>query len=116
MSPSDERGFTLIEVIVAMAILAAGLAGVQAIIARAASFGDRADRALASHLLASELLGEARLKGAPAAQSGSAGELGWEREVERLEDLPGLARVTVRVHDAAGRQVLAYETLLRNPP
>ncbi|MGF1502622.1 MAG: prepilin-type N-terminal cleavage/methylation domain-containing protein [Paracoccaceae bacterium] len=111
------RGFTLLEVVLALAILAGGTVMAQQAIGRAA-LGLRGSEAReTSVLLGQGLLAEIRARralapGADASQAGSAPR--WRREIRRVRPIEGtrlaLWRITVTVSPERGTP-LRLETL-----
>lgn len=102
------RGFTLIEVLVALAIAAIGLASVLAIVTNTArNASSLRDRTFAGWIAANRLA-ETRLEQALPSVDRTTGDVDyagekwrWERTVTQTQ-VPGLRRVDVRVRFASG--------------
>jgi general secretion pathway protein I len=93
----SRRGFTLIEVLVALTVLAVGVTAVQRLSARSIATIDGDARASRAMLLARTLLAEAALAPPePGHMAGERGGLPFEREVARTLH-PALREVRVRV-------------------
>jgi type II secretion system protein I len=96
-------GFTLVEAIVALAIVATGVVAAERVLVRSTQSAAAAQAATRAQLAAQSLLAEARLGPLPLgtiAGSDAAG-IAFEREV-RATDHPGLREVRVRTHAGAG--------------
>jgi general secretion pathway protein I len=110
------RGFTLLEVLVAVAILAVGVTALQRLFARSiVTIAADVDRSRAM-LLARALLAEAELAPPEPGHDAGArpGGLAFERDVVRTPH-PGLREVRVRVRDPSGGSCELIE-VMRVPP
>jgi type II secretion system protein I len=93
----SRRGFTLVEVLVALSVLAVGVTAVQRLSARSVATIDADARASRAMLLARTLLAEAALTPPePGHTAGDRGGLSFERDVARTLH-PALREVRVRV-------------------
>lgn len=100
------RGFTLIEVVVALAIVAIGMSAVLGAISSSADTATYLrDKTLAQWIAVNQIA-QTRLQATPPAKGGSDGELDyagrhwrWHQEVSD-GDFPGILRIDVTVQDA----------------
>lgn len=113
------RGQSMIEVVVAIALLGTGIAACVACIGSASRAAGSAEEYTAVQLLAREKLAELELRGGPEGEaSGDFGEerpgYGWQTLISPA-DLPGLQRVRLRVlwGDPANPKSVEYVTYLR---
>jgi prepilin-type N-terminal cleavage/methylation domain-containing protein len=113
------RGLSMIEVVVAIALLGTGIAACVACIGSATQAAGRAEEFTAVQLLAREKLAELELRGATEGEAkGDFGEerpgFGWMTFVTPA-DVPGLERVRLRVlwGDAESPRSVEYVTYVR---
>lgn len=112
----DVEGFTLLEVIVAFAILALALIATNQSVAMATSQIRRSEEIQQAEMLAQDVLVEIML-GATVPRSASGddpSELRWKLSSEELRIATGspLARVTLEISTDSGRKVRDYVTFL----
>ncbi len=100
------RGFTLIEVLVALAIVAIGMSAVLGAIGSSADTAMYLREKTLAEWIALNQIAETRLQARPPAKGGSDGELDyggrhwrWHQEVTD-GDLPGILRIDVTVQEA----------------
>jgi general secretion pathway protein I len=109
-----QRGFTLLEVVVALAVLAVGVVALQRLTVGSVAVIAHDARATDAMLLARRLLAEAALAPPePGRSEGMRGALHWEREVSRAAH-PRLREVHVRVA-APGEPDVELVELVRVP-
>lgn len=111
------RGITLLEVLVALAILALGVTALQRLLVRSVATVTADGRATRAMLLARALLAEAEAKPPEPGQSEGvrAGGLRFERDVRRTLH-PSLREVRVRVYPEAGGAACELVEMVRVPP
>jgi len=112
----DDEGFTLLEVIVAFAILALTLIATNQSLAMATSQIRRSEEIQLAEMLAQDVLVEIML-GATVPKSASGdgpSKLRWRLSSEKLRIATGspLARVTLEISTDSGRKVRDYVTFL----
>jgi type II secretion system protein I len=113
---SARRGVTLLEVLVALVVLAVGVTSVQRLLARGVATVAVDGEASRAMMLARALLAEAELRPPePGHEEGTrAGGLRFERDVQRTPH-PSLRQVRVRV-SAGGGAACELVELVRVPP
>ena len=111
------RGVGLLEVLVALVVLAVGLTALQRLVARSVGSIDGAGRTTQAMVAAQALLADAALAPPePGRLDGIApGGLRWERIVRRTPH-PALREVTVRVHPSDGGAPCALVEVIHVPP
>lgn len=112
-----QRGVTLLEVLVALAILAVGVTALQRLLVRSVATVAADGRATRAMLLAQALLAEAEAEPPEPGRSEGvrAGDLRFEREVRRTLH-PALREVRVRVYPEAGGAACELVEMVRVPP
>ena len=111
------RGITLLEVLVALAILALGVTALQRLLVRSVATVTADGRATRAMLLARALLADAEARPPEPGRSEGArpGGLRFEREVRRTLH-PALREVRVRVYPEAGGTACEVMEMVRVPP
>lgn len=124
MAPSDRRGFTLLEVLIAFAVLALTMAAVLRIFSGGLRSIERADRYGTAALLATSVLA-ATGREEPFAAGDTAGDFGngyhWHRRIEEYREevltteektlIPYAVTVIVSWDDATSEQGVRLSTL-----
>lgn len=112
--PTTQRGLTLLEVLVAMVVVAIGLVAILQALGACLQAEIRAQERQTASMLAAEKLSEI-LKEPSIAVGRESGEFGedfpehdWEAEISETE-VPGLDLVTVTVRYRVGRKQRTYE-------
>jgi general secretion pathway protein I len=109
------RGLTLLEVLVALAVLALGITALQRLLTRSIATVAADAQASRAMVLARALLAEANVRPPePGHSEGVRGGLRFEREVTPLPH-PGLRRITVRVSPPSGGAACELVELVRVP-
>ena len=111
------RGITLLEVLVALVILAVGVTALQRLLARSVATVTADGRTTRAMLLAQALLAEAEVQPPEPGRSDGVrpGGLRFEREVRRTLH-PALREVRVRVYPEAGGTACELVEMIRVPP
>ncbi len=112
-----QRGITLLEVLVALAILAIGVVALQRLLVRSVATVMADHRTTRAMLLARALLAEAETQPPEPGRSDGVGPGGlrFEREVRRTLH-PALREVRVRVYPEAGGTACEVMEMVRVPP
>ena len=111
------RGFTLLEVLVALVILAVGVSALQRLLVRSLATVTADGETTRAMLLAQALLAEAEVQPPEPGRSEGVrpGGLHFEREVRRTLH-PALREVRVRVYPEAGGTACELVEMIRVPP
>ena len=115
---SGERGLTLVETLVALAILGAVAAAVLALISQNARFAAAAeDRVLAGmlvdNLMTEDLARLSPLERGESERNADFGERRWKIRKNIVDTGAGLIRIEIKVLDPVGRQVQASAVTLK---
>jgi type II secretion system protein I len=114
---STERGFGLLEVLVAIVVLTVGVAALQRLVTRSIGTIDAGDRTTRAMLAAQALLADAALAPPEPGHSDGVepGGLRFERDVVRTAH-PALREVHVRVHPDDGGAPCELVEVIHVPP